>query len=68
MIGGGLFMVLIVYGLFWQKLIQQKLLKKDQQAPTGTGSMRGAPVYETPVPISQNAPIPPEKEKPVEAT
>ena len=32
-IAGGLFMVFIVYGLFWQKGIQGKLLHKTNSAP-----------------------------------
>jgi len=38
-IGGGLFLVFIIYGLFWQKLIQGKLLHKT---PTSTQSLKSS--------------------------
>jgi hypothetical protein len=44
-IGGGLIMVFIVYGLFWQKLIQGKILQRNKQKTPGLGTFtpQGAP-------------------------
>ena len=39
-IGGGLIMVFIVYGLFWQKLIQGKILHKTVPSTTPLASMQ----------------------------
>ena len=59
---GGLFMIVIIYGLVWQKLIQQKLLGKTVQPAKITSQPAPAP---TPLALPENEP--PKIEKPQEA-
>jgi asparagine N-glycosylation enzyme membrane subunit Stt3 len=59
-IGGGLIMVFIVYGLFWQKLIQGKILHKT--APSPIAPMQRT--LSTPLtPTQETVPIPEKKEE-----
>jgi hypothetical protein len=39
---GGLFLVFIIYGLFWKKLIQQKLLHKTPQPTDGPAPLQSS--------------------------
>lgn len=56
---GGLFMVFIAYGLFWQKLIQQKILHKTITS-THIDTIKQPAPAPTPMPLVQNEP--PKKE------
>lgn len=56
-VGGGLFLTLIVYGLFWQKLIQGKLLHKTVPSTTPLASMQRNLTTEL---SATNSPPPPE--------
>lgn len=49
MIFGGLFMTVIVYGLVWQRLIQQKLLHKTAETVAPLASMQRTTSTELPV-------------------
>jgi len=52
---GGLVMVVIVYGLFWQKLIQQKLLKKTAESASPVSMQRtlSTPISAAEVPLAE---------------
>ena len=57
---GGLVMVVIVYGLFWQKLIQQKLLKKTAESAGVVPMQR---TLSTPISAAEVPPVEPKKEE-----
>lgn len=61
---GGLFMVFIMYGLFWQKLIQQKILHKTTTS-THIDTIKQPAPAPTPMPLVQNEQ--PKQEAPQEA-
>lgn len=63
---GGLFLVFIVYGLFWHKLIQQKILHKTLPSSTPLAPMQRTTTTNlspTPEPIATTQPLAPEKKE-----
>jgi len=59
---GGLFLIFIAYGLFWQKLVQEKIRHKTTQPAKTAPSSQPAPApTPLPLPTAPNETVPIEK-------